>query len=59
MSKLYRVTAIQPIYTSTLVKAESAEQALKIAESDNYEDNWQDFDIGQWYDYQAEEVNND
>ena len=63
MSKLktYRVTAIQPVITEALIPARSQKEAIKIAKA--YGDwkldcgteiNWNEFDIGDWYGYEAE-----
>jgi hypothetical protein len=58
--KLYRVSAIQPIYLATHVNADNPTDAIKMCkkdmDSDGNEIEWKDYDIGFWYGYQAEEV---
>lgn len=54
MSKLYRVTAIQTVYKTTLIDANSEQEALTFAEEKDCE--WNTTEYGDWYDYQAEEV---
>lgn len=58
--KLYRVSAVQPIQTATYVYANSPTDAIKMCkkdmDSDGNEIEWKDYDIGFWYDYEAEEM---
>ena len=61
MSKLktYRVTAIQPVVTEALIPATSQKEAIRMAKVDELDCGteivWNDFDINDWYGYEAEE----
>ena len=61
--KLYRVSAIQPIYLATKVLADNPTDAIKMCkedmDNDGNEIEWKDYDCGFWYGYQAEEVTDD
>ena len=61
--KLYRVTAVQPVYHVTNVNATSSKEAEQMCENDMNNDNdvhdWKAIDCGSWYGYQAEEVNDE
>ena len=64
--KIYRVTAVQPVLLEASIPARSQKQAIKIAKAigdwkldGGDEINWNQFDIGDWYDYEAEEVSDD
>jgi hypothetical protein len=56
--KLYRVCATQPIYTQAYIKATSKKEAIRLAKASELdcgtEIDWKDFDIGNWYGYEAE-----
>jgi len=58
--KLYRVTAVQPVYYVTYVNATNSKDAELMCENDMTADNdvhdWEQIECGEWYDYQAEEV---
>lgn len=54
MRKLYRVTAIQTVYKTTFINANSEQKALTFAKEKDCE--WNTIEYGDWYDYQAEEV---
>jgi len=57
MDKLYTVTAIQTVYKTTLINANSEQEALTFAEEKDCE--WDITEYGDWGDYQAEEVNDE
>jgi len=57
MDKLYTVTAIQTVYKTTLIHANSEQEALTFAEEKDCE--WDITEYGDWGDYQAEEVNDE
>ena len=57
MSKLYRVTAIQTVYKTNLIEANSEQEALTFAEEQDC--GWNTTEYGDWYDYQAEEVSDE
>ena len=65
MSKLktYRVTAVQPVFQEALILTTSQKEAIKLAKANQLNCgaslNWNEFDIGDWSDFQAEEVDND
>ena len=57
--KLYRVTAVQPVYHVTYVNATSPKEAELMCEKDMNDDydkhDWKAVDCGSWYGYRAEE----
>jgi hypothetical protein len=57
--KLYRVTAVQPVYHVTYVNATSPKEAEQICEKDMSDGldvhDWKSIDCGSWYGYRAEE----
>jgi len=57
MSKLYKVTAIQTVYKTNLIEANSEQEALTFAEEQDC--GWNTTEYGDWYDYQAEEVSDE
>ena len=56
-TKLYRVSAVQPIYTATWVEATSKKEAIRLAKAGELdcgtELDWKDYDTGFWYGYEA------
>ena len=56
-TKLYRVSAVQPIYTATYIETTSKKEAIRLAKAGELdcgtELNWKDYDIGFWYGYEA------
>jgi len=57
MAKLYKVTAIQNVYKTAFINANSEQEALTFAEEKDCE--WDTSEYGDWHDYEAEEVNDE